>query len=139
MSQIKFEEFVEDDPKLRAFMESETMRKEAVLELFSDLEYIERRVKRKPQAIKKYDRVVRGVGRVVKKSKSTLHLRRLNGSRMANLNVTPHLCELMFVGDELDLILGWRDGEWRVLALFTIGSYMSNVVEATKETNPNLN
>lgn len=98
----------------------EDVRKEKLLNLFDLLEQVEQSEVKKIPGKKKYERVFKGTAIVETIQKSSLRLARTNGQKLGTLIVTPEICELMRVGDELVLCAGLRGKEWRALFLMAI-------------------
>ncbi len=132
MIQTKFKMY-EADPQLKALAAVEDERKAALCDLFYDLEQLERKIKKAPGQPNKYERKFNGVVQVLKKSAKSLAIVSAYGENLGRLAVNEAICARVNLYDDLIVKMGFRDGQWRSICLFGIGSQLSH------EMDPNLN
>ncbi|MEK6555278.1 MAG: hypothetical protein AABZ31_08565 [Bdellovibrionota bacterium] len=124
---------LESETRFLAYMKQEEGRKNRLCELFDEIEADEKSIKSKVKGERKYSRMFRGTAYVGKKKTNGIILYRSSGRRLGVLVLPDEAVSLLNVDDDLDVVLGFRDGVWRIISVFCIGSVMS------PENDPGLN
>jgi hypothetical protein len=123
----------ESEARFLSYIKKEEERKIRLSELFDEAEADEKSAKPKSKGERKYLKVFRGLAYVGKKKQNGIILYRESGRRLGVLLLPTEAVSLINIDDYFDMILGQRDGVWRIISVFSIGSVMS------PEYDPGLN
>jgi hypothetical protein len=104
---------------------TETERKDQLLTLLENLE-VEVKFKPHQKTLKFgfYDRIFNGVAEIERVGNATLRLKRENGGSLGVLVVTSDIVAFSRKGDHLMVTLGHRHGQWHLIQILMIGSYL---------------
>lgn len=103
------------------FMDHDIERFDRLSEQFDKIESIEKsHGSSKFRKKQKYERMFRGAAKISSISKSKLLLNRKNGTPLGELSVSREITKIILKSDVLDVTLGLRDKEWRLIRLHSI-------------------